>query len=131
MNAPNAANIPLSSAPRGVPRGRLVRDRSAIERFGLTAGEVYRVAYVVGGTPARRVSRSLVVFEGVGERRRWDGGTASCLEFVLPQGRALCLVEGQLIDARPAALNERGQWILLAQDQARRRHRVPRRTALG
>jgi hypothetical protein len=77
------------------------------------------------------VSRSLVLFEGVGERRRWDGGTVSCLEFVLPQGRGLCLLASQLIDARAAGLNERGQWILIAQDQARRRQRVPRRSALA
>jgi hypothetical protein len=108
-------------------RGRLVRDRSVVERFGLRVGEMYRVAYVAGGAQSRRVSRSLLVFEGMCERRRWDGEATSCLDFVLPQGRSLSLLASRVVDVRPAALNERGQWVLLAQEQARRRRRAPRR----
>ena len=103
-----------------------MRDRSVVERFGLKPGEMYRVAYVIGGSQTRRVSRSLVVFEGLTERRRWDGEAASCLDFVLPQGRPLSLVASQVVDVRPAGLNERGQWVLLGQDRSRRR-RSPRR----
>jgi hypothetical protein len=125
MNAPNAAS---PSAPPPARRGRLVRDRSVVERFGLRQGDMYRIAYVAGGAQSRRVSRSLVVFEGVCERRRWDGEAASCLDFALPQGRGLSLVESRLIDVRPAGLNERGQWVLLAQDQSRRRRRPRHRT---
>ena len=128
MNAPNAATVLSPALSIATRRGRLVRDRSAVERFGLRLGEMYRVAYVAGGVEARRVSRSLVVFEGVTERRRWDGEAASCLDFALPQGRALSLLASQLVDVRPAGLNERGQWVLLAQDQAARRRRTTRRT---
>jgi hypothetical protein len=99
-----------------------------VERFGLQAAEMYRVAYVVGGAESRRVSRSLAVFEGVSERRRWDGESALCLDFVLPHGRTLSLLSTQLVDVRPAGLNERGQWVLLAQDEERRVHRSRRRT---
>lgn len=129
MNAPSAA-IGLSAPELAqVRRGRLVRDRSVLERFGLKAGEMFRVAYVAGGVQSRRVSRSLVLFEGVTERRRWDGETASCLDFVLPHGRPLSLLASQVVDVRPAALNECGQWVLLAQDRTRRRRRSPRRLA--
>jgi hypothetical protein len=102
-----------------------------IERFGLRPGEMYRIAYITGGAQSRRVSRSLVVFEGGSERRRWDGEVASCVDFALPQGRGLSLLASQLVDVRPAGLNERGQWVLIAQDQARRRRRAPRRAALA
>jgi hypothetical protein len=108
-------------------RGRLVRDRSVLDRFGLKPAEMYRVAYVVGGANVRRVSRSLVLFEGVSERRRWDGEATSCLDFVLPQGRPLSLVASQIVDVRPAGLNERGQWVLLTPDRPRRRRRPSRR----
>ncbi|MGH7722962.1 MAG: hypothetical protein ACRENL_09075 [Candidatus Dormibacteria bacterium] len=104
-----------------------MRDRSAVERFGLRPAEMYRVAYVVGGAQSRRVSRSLAVFTGISERRRWDGDATSCLDFVLPQGRSLSLLATQLVDVRAAGLNERGQWVLLAQDGARRPHRAGRR----
>jgi hypothetical protein len=126
MNAPNDASTSssLNSVPEG--RTRLVRDRSLLERFGLRPGEMYRVAYVVGSTEPRRVSRSLVVFEGASWRRRWDGEVASCLDFVLPHGRALSLLGSQLVDVRPAELNEHGQWVLLAQ-AAGGRHRASRR----
>jgi hypothetical protein len=108
-------------------RGRLVRDRSVLDRFGLKPAEMYRVAYVVGGADVRRVSRSLVLFEGVSERRRWDGEATSCLDFVLPHGRPLSLVASQIVDVRPAGLNERGQWVLLTEDRPRRRRRSSRR----
>lgn len=120
MNAPNGANDLLGASPPGPRRGRLVRDRSAVERFGLRTGEMYRVAYTAGGAPVRRVSRTLVVFAGVSSRRRWDGEEASCLDFALPQGRGLSLLASQLVDVRPAELNERGQWVLLAQVDGRR-----------
>ena len=131
MNAPSAAIAVSAPALPQARRGRLVRDRSVLERFGLKAGEMYRVAYVAGGVESRRVSRSLVLFEGVTERRRWDGEAASCLDFVLPQGRPLSLLASQVIDVRPAALNECGQWVLLAQDRPRRRRRSPRRPQQG
>ncbi len=131
MNAPSAAIAVSAPALPQARRGRLVRDRSVLERFGLKAGEMYRVAYVAGGVQSRRVSRSLVLFEGVTERRRWDGEAASCLDFVLPQGRPLSLLASQVIDVRPAALNECGQWVLLAQDRPRRRRRSPRRPQQG
>jgi hypothetical protein len=127
MNAPSAAIGVSAPAPPQVRRGRLVRDRSVVERFGLKAGEMYRVAYVAGGVHSRRVSRSLVLFAGVTERRRWDGEAASCLDFVLPQGRPLALLASQVVDVRPAALNECGQWVLVAQDRSRRRRRSPLR----
>ncbi len=98
-----------------------------LERFGLKPGEMYRVAYIVGGAQSRRVSRSLVIFEALTERRRWDGETTACLDFVLPQGRALSLLTNQIVDVRPAGLNERGQWVLLAEDRSRRHRRTPRR----
>lgn len=126
MNAPNAAE---PSGQHLVPekRTRLVRDRSLLDRFGLVAGEMYRVAYVAGGAEARRVSRSLAVFDAVSQRRRWDGEVATCLDFVLPQGRALSLLGNQLVDVRPAGLNERGQWVLLEQAAGGRRRRASRR----
>ncbi len=102
-----------------------------LDRFGLKPSEMYRVAYVAGGTQARRVSRSLVVFEGVSERRRWNGEATSCLDFVLPQGRPLSLMASQIVDVRPAGLNERGQWVLVAQDRSRRRRRPSRRPVAG
>ncbi|MEO8898662.1 MAG: hypothetical protein ABI352_00685 [Candidatus Dormibacter sp.] len=127
MNVPNAAND--LTEPNLFPerRARLVRDRSLLDRFGLHPGEMYRVAYVAGGAEARRVSRSLVVFDGVSQRRRWDGEVATCLDFVLPQGRALSLLGNQLVDVRPAELNEHGQWVLLAQAAGERRRRASRR----
>jgi hypothetical protein len=131
MNAPNAADTLSSPAVPAARRARLVRDRSVIERFGLRPGEMYRIAYVTGGAQSRRVSRSLVVFEGGSERRRWDGEVASCVDFALPHGRGLSLLASQLVDVRPAGRNERGQWVLIAQDQAHRRRRAPRRAALA
>jgi hypothetical protein len=127
MNAPNASTDSSGSNLMPERRARLVRDRSLLDRFGLRPGEMYRVAYVAGGAEARRVSRSLVVFDGVSQRRRWDGEVATCLDFVLPQGRALSLLGNQLVDVRPAELNERGQWVLLAQAAGERRRRASRR----
>lgn len=127
MNAPNDASGSSNLSGPPEKRTRLVRDRSLLERFGLRQGEMYRVAYVAGGAEPRRVSRSLVVFDGVCERRRWDGEVASCLDFVLPQGRALSLLGSQLVDVRPAELNEHGQWVLLAQAAGGRRRRASRR----
>jgi hypothetical protein len=49
-----------------------------------------------------------------------------CLDFSRPQGRPLSLVAAQLVDARPASLNERGQLILTGEFGQRRR-RVSRR----
>jgi hypothetical protein len=129
MNAPSAAIVTSSPPASQLRRGRLVRDRSVLERFGLKPTEMYRVAYVVGGVQARRVSRSLVVFEGVSERRRWDGEATSCLDFVLPQGRPLSLVASQIVDVRPAGMNERGQWILRDESRPRRRRRHAPRVA--
>jgi hypothetical protein len=131
MNASNAADLPELGGPGPTRRGRLVRERSVVERFGLRPTEMYRVAYVAGGLQSRRVSRSLAVFEAVSERRRWDGELTSCLDFVLPQGRALSLLATQVVDVRPAGMNERGQWVLLAQDKARRGRRSARRTRQG
>jgi hypothetical protein len=127
MNASRFANVLPEPPPQDIRRGRLIRDRSVLERFGLKRSEMYRVAYVAGGVQSRRVSRSLVVFEGVSERRRWDGEAASCLDFVLPQGRPLSLLAHQIVDVRPAGINERGQWVLLAQDRTGRRRRPSRR----
>ena len=127
MNAPNEASGSPTHPALPEKRTRLVRDRGLLERFGLRQGAMYRVAYVVGGAEPRRVSRSLVLFDGVCQRRRWDGEVASCLDFVLPQGRALSLLASQLVDVRPAQLNEHGQWVLLAQAAGGRRRRASRR----
>lgn len=111
-------------------RRRLVRDArrsvrsrevSAVERFKLAPGEMYRIAYAVGGGSQRRVTRSVAVFRGLTEHRRWTGDIAPCLDFALPRGRALSLVFDQLVDARPATQNDRGQWVL--QDPTPRRRR--------
>jgi hypothetical protein len=104
----------------------LVRDLNAADRFGLQPGATYRVAYVAGGGESRRVSRSLAVYLGVCERRRWDGEVAACLDFVLPQGRALSLLSSQLVDVRPTGLNDRGQWVLASRVRAPHRRRGAR-----
>ena len=108
-------------------RPRLVRDPSptidipAAEQFALQPGEMYRIAYAIGGSQQRRVTRSVVVYGGRSERRLWDGETVPCLDFTLPQGRSLSLLSTQLVDARPAAMNERGQWVLQQPEGRRRR----------
>lgn len=124
MNVPNAATVGVDLPPL---RGRLVRERSATERFNLRPGDAYRIAYTAGATSIRRVSRSVVTFDGISERRRWDGDSTPCLDFTLPHGRALSLLSTQLVDCRPATRNERGQWVLVMPSSGNRRRlrRVP------
>jgi hypothetical protein len=93
----------------------------------LTEGETYRIAYGVGGAADRRITRSVVVYSGAGERRRWDGRLVRCLEFALPRGRMLSLLEEQLVDARPALINDQGQLLLVNGGGARRRRILRRR----
>ncbi len=116
-------------------RARLVRDSGgrsepaapeAIQRFALRAGDMYRISYAVGGTQQRRVSRSVAVFGGESERRSWGGAVVSCLDFSLPHGRTLSQLADQLVDARAAELNDRGQWVL-AEENAGHRRRGGRR----
>jgi hypothetical protein len=122
------AHSSLFEAQQDRPRrARLVRDPlpstdlPSAEHFALQAGEMYRIAYAVGGTAQRRVTRSVVIYGGQSERRLWDGETVPCLDFTLPQGRSLSLLSNQLVDARPAAMNERGQWVLQQTEGRRRR----------
>ncbi|MHB8718762.1 MAG: hypothetical protein ACYDAC_07715 [Candidatus Dormibacteria bacterium] len=125
MNAPNAASAEAAAPPRG---RRVTREPSATQRFQLREGEAYRIAYTAGATAIRRVSRSVVIFDGVSERRRWDGHSTPCLDFTLPHGRPLSLLSAQLVDCRPATQNPQGQWVLLAPSSGnRRRHRRPAR----
>ncbi|MDQ2960123.1 MAG: hypothetical protein M3R48_03615 [Candidatus Dormibacteraeota bacterium] len=127
LNAANASNdVALRPA-----RGRLTREVGPVERFALKTGGVYRIAYTAGAPSVRRVSRSVVVFGGVSEHRRWDGDSAPCLDFVLPHGRQLSLITSQLVDVRPAEMNEHGQWVLIAQDAAARRRSSPRGARAG
>jgi hypothetical protein len=108
-------------------RQRLVRDTlreippNPVDQFSLQPGAMYRISYSVGGPPQRRVTRSVAVYGGQAERRVWDGELMPCLDFALPQGRTLSLLASQLIDARPAVLNERGQWVLSRSGAHRRR----------
>lgn len=131
MTTPSLAPSSDIQAPRRV---RLVRDSvsptlepGAVDHFGLQEGEAYRIAYAIGGSHQRRVTRSIVVYGGASERRSWSGDVVACLDFALPQGRQLSLLENQLVDARPATQNERGQWVL--QHTEGRRRRAARRTA--
>lgn|SRR5579864_1843112 len=94
--------------------------------FGLRPGEMYRISYAVGNPHHRRVTRSLVVFGGRSQRRQWNGELVPCLDFARPQGRPLSLLATQLVDARPATLNERGQ-LVLTDEPGQRRRRVNRR----
>lgn len=87
------------------------RDAQAL---GLRAGQLYRLAHTQGTHQARRVIRSLVVFAGASTRRQWDGTIVTCLEFTRPQGRPLALLAGQVVEARAATRNERGQVVLLS-----------------
>ena len=93
----------------------------------LRAGEMYRVSYAVGGPLQRRVTRSLAVFAGASQHRTWNGEVVVCLDFTRPRGRALSLLSTQVVDARPASLNERGQLVLLERTAGRRRRRTRRR----
>jgi hypothetical protein len=117
-----------SDAPH---RRRLVRDGvrgsepDPVDHFALQSGEMYRISYAVGGPTQRRVTRSVAIYGGQTERRVWSGDVMPCLDFALPQGRTLSLLTNQLVDARPAELNERGQWVL--QQPEGRRRRAPRR----
>jgi len=88
---------------------------------------MYRISYGVGASPERRVTRSVVVYTGSSERRRWDGRRIVCLEFALPRGRTLSLLDDQLVDARPALLNESGKLVLSNGDGPQRRRNLRRR----
>jgi hypothetical protein len=112
----------------GMPkRQRLVRDGprelqpDPRDQVALQPGAMYRISYSVGGSQQRRVTRSVAVYSGQVERRVWDGELIPCLDFALPQGRTLSLLASQLVDARPAVLNERGQWVLSRSAAQRRR----------
>ncbi len=94
--------------------------------FELRPGGMYRISYAVGAPRQRRVTRSLVVFGGRSHRRQWDGELVYCLDFARPQGRPLSLLASQLVDARPASLNERGQ-LILTDEPAQHRRRLTRR----
>src|SRR5487761_893111 len=80
-----------------------------VERFQLRRGGMYRVSYTVRPPQQRRVTRSLAVYAGSAKRRLWDGREAICYEFQRPHGRPLSLLRAQIVEARPATLNERGQ----------------------
>jgi hypothetical protein len=73
----------------------------------------------------------VAIYGGQTERRVWSGDVMSCLDFALPQGRTLSLLTSQLVDARPAELNERGQWVLQQPDGHHRRAPRRRRSGLG
>jgi hypothetical protein len=94
----------------------------------LIPGELYRISYAVGSPSQRRVTRSIVVYEGATQRRSWNGQLVRCLDFSRPQGRPLSLLHSQLVEARPATMNERGQLVLTSENPHRRR--LTRRTLL-
>jgi hypothetical protein len=96
----------------------------------LVPGELYRISYAVGSPSQRRVTRSIVIYEGASQRRLWNGEQVPCLEFSRPHGRRLSLLLSQLVDARPASVNERGQLVLTDEPTPKRR-RVSRRSLLG
>jgi hypothetical protein len=100
------------------------------ERADLVSGELYRISYAVGSPSQRRVTRSIVIYEGASQRRLWNGERVPCLEFSRPQGRWLSLLVTQLVDARPASMNERGQ-LVLSDEAALKRRRVSRRNLQG
>jgi len=102
---------------------RAPRRREGPHPFVLTPESMYRIAYSVGGADDRRITRSIVVFKGASERRRWDGAPTTCLDFELPHGRALSLLDSQLVDARPARYDERGHLVLATEGN----RRLPRR----
>src|SRR4029077_10321394 len=80
-----------------------------VERFQLRRGGMYRISYTLRNPQQRRVTRSLAVYAGSSKRRLWDGREAVCYEFQRPHGRPLSLLRGQIVEARPAPLNDRGQ----------------------
>ena len=81
--------------------------------FQLRRGEMYRISYSLRTPQQRRVTRSLAVFTGASKRRLWDGHEAVCLEFQRPHGRPLSLLRSQIVEARPATLNDHGQLVLV------------------
>lgn len=87
---------------------------------------MYRVSYSLQTPQLRRVTRSLAVFTGASKRRLWDGHEAVCFEFERPHGRPLSLLRGQIVEARPATLNERGQLVLVEEPGTRQRRTFPR-----
>ena len=91
-----------------------------VERFQLRRGEMYRISYTVRTPQQRRVTRSLAVYTGSSKRRLWDGREAVCYEFQRPHGRPLSLLRGQIVEARPASLNDRGQLVLVEESGQRR-----------
>lgn len=95
--------------------------------LGLQQGQLYRLAHTQGTHQARRVIRSLVVFVGASTRRQWDGTLVTCLEFTRPQGRPLSLLAGQVVEARPATRNDRGQVVLISTPVGAVRRRGSRR----
>jgi len=109
----------LSALPEG----------DAANSVDLMPGELYRISYAVGSPSQRRVIRSIVIYEGASQRRLWNGQLVPCLDFSRPQGRQLSLLLSQLVDARPASMNESGQ-LVLADEQAPRRRRLTRRKLL-
>jgi hypothetical protein len=123
MSVPTSlfGNTELPRRPRLVRDSQRVGEPSPVDQFGLHPGDMYRISYSVGGNQQRRVTRSVVIFGGQSERRLWGGDTQVCLDFALPQGRTLSLLASQLVDARPAELNDRGQWVLQQPEGRRRR----------
>ncbi len=91
-----------------------------VEGVQLRRGEMYRISYSLRTPQQRRVTRSLAVFTGSSRRRLWDGHEAVCFEFQRPHGRPLSLLRGQIVEARPATLNERGQLVLVEDAEPRR-----------
>src|ERR1017187_4707557 len=91
-----------------------------VERFQLRRGGMYRISYTVRTPLQQRVTRSLAVYAGSSRRRMWDGREAVCFEFQRPHGRPLSLLRGQIVEARPATLNDRGQLVLVEDDGPRR-----------
>ena len=91
-----------------------------VEDVQLQRGEMYRISYSLRTPQQRRVTRSLVVFTGASRRRLWDGREAVCFEFERPHGRPLALLRAQIVEARLATLNERGQLVLVENGAHRR-----------
>ncbi|MGC8460496.1 MAG: hypothetical protein ACP5OR_01440 [Candidatus Dormibacteria bacterium] len=113
------------SAPSGAVTGGLDNmGPFAVEtvRSDLAEGRAYRIAYRVGDSIRSHVIRSVAIFDGIHDERLWDGTQAACFFFRLPQGRALTLVEEQIIEVRLIEQNAQGQWIL--HDTRRRRKPV-------
>ena len=92
-----------------------------VESVQLRRGEMYRISYSLQTPQLRRVTRSLAVFTGASKRRLWDGHEAMCFEFERPHGRPLSLLRGQIVEARPATLNDRGQLVLVEEPGPRQR----------